>query len=240
MLVKSGCALVRQHERMPRHDLVRSEGTWKYNSVFWLVCAASWLLVVPVSRAGNPPGEPVREEFFRQAEHNGRDAAEAFSRCRRYVDGWLAHADPQSGLIPRNLSRDRDLWNGRDAAADNYPFMVLTCALTDRELFEGRMREMLRSEIRLTSRVGRLCDDFLFSKQGFAHATTNLDAIMFDNSEYVKDGLIPLNPVNADVTNYSRTDLGAFLSSPPMVAHAVDEYQCRARSFRRHSSTTDA
>jgi len=132
------------------------------------------------------------EELFHQADRNARHAAEAFYRCRRFVDGWLAHADPKSGLIPRNLGRDRDLWNGRDAAADNYPYMVLTCAFTDRALFEGRMTDMLRAETRLTSRVGRLCDDFLFSKQDFARATTNLDAIMFDNSEYVKDGLIPL------------------------------------------------
>jgi hypothetical protein len=155
----------------------------------------------PEMRAGwdrepSPPAQPVadpREEArFREAERHARQASEALYRCRRYVDGWLAQADPVSGLIPRNLGAQRDLWNGRDAAADNYPFMVLTCALTDRELFHGRMREMLRAETRLTSRVGRLCDDFVFSTQGFARAATNLDAIMFDNSEYVKDGLIPL------------------------------------------------
>ena len=132
------------------------------------------------------------ENLLRQAERNARQAAEAFYRCRRFVEGWLAHADPKSGLIPRNLTADRDLWNGRDAAADNYPFMVLTCAFTDRPLFEGRMLEMLRTEIRLTSRLDRLCDDFRFSTQGFARSNINLDAIMFDNSEYVKDGLIPL------------------------------------------------
>ena len=73
-------------------------------------------------------------------------AAEGLSRCRRYVDGWLRHADPASGLIPRNLDRDRDIWNAMDSAAANYPFMVLTAALTDRPLFEGRMLDMLRTE----------------------------------------------------------------------------------------------
>ncbi len=58
---------------------------------------------------------------FRQAEQNSRLAAEAFFRSRIYIDGWLAHADPQSGLIPRNM-KDR-YWKGRNAAADNYPFM---------------------------------------------------------------------------------------------------------------------
>lgn len=129
---------------------------------------------------------------FRIAERNARLAAEGFYRCRRYVDGWLAHADPESGLIPRNLREGRDLWNGRDAAADNYPFMVLTCAFTDRAMLEGRMRQMLETEIRLTSRLGRLGDHYAFSKRGFVHEAVDLDRLVFDNAEYVKDGLIPL------------------------------------------------
>ena len=55
--------------------------------------------------------------WFRHAERNGRQAAEAFYRCHRYVAGWLAHADPATGLIPRNFRESRDYWNGRDSAA---------------------------------------------------------------------------------------------------------------------------
>ena len=111
------------------------------------------------------PAAAADDTCFLQAEQNSRLAAEAFSRCRKYIDGWLAHADPQTGLIPRNLN-DR-YWNGRDAAADNYPFMVLTAAMTDRPLLEGRLLDMLRTETRLTCRVDRLPDDFLFSKQAW-------------------------------------------------------------------------
>ena len=122
------------------------------------------------------PREPAAEAFpagaegvkaaFRQAERNGRMASEALYRCRRYVDGWLARADPATGLIPRNL-RESDFWNGRDAAADNYPYMVLTAAMPDRGLLEGRMLEMLRTETRLTCRLGRLPDDYSFSRKGW-------------------------------------------------------------------------
>jgi hypothetical protein len=133
-----------------------------------------------------------RSALFRQADKNARLASEAFYRCRRYVDGWLAHADPASGLIPRNLNESRDYWNGRDSAADNYPFMVLTAAMTDRPLMHGRLLDMLRTETRLTSRVDRLPDDYSFSKKGWRRETLDLDAIMFDASEYVKDGLVPL------------------------------------------------
>ncbi|MBN2476521.1 MAG: hypothetical protein JXB62_18040 [Pirellulales bacterium] len=139
-----------------------------------------------------PLPEASEEAAFRLAEKHARQANEQFFRCRRFVDGWLHQADATTGLIPRNLSRDRDIWNAQDAAADNYPFMVLTAALTDRELFEGRMLEMLRTETKLTCRVGRLPDTWSFSKQAFASAQVNLGSIVFGGSEYVKDGLLPL------------------------------------------------
>ena len=104
----------------------------------------------------------------------------------------MAKADPQSGLIPENLDAGIDHWNGRNNAADNYPFMVLTAALTDRPLFDGRLMEMLRTEQRLTSRVDRLGDYYRFSTRSFEFPTIDMDRIIFDNSEYVKDGLMPL------------------------------------------------
>ncbi|MEX1048023.1 MAG: hypothetical protein WED15_00740 [Akkermansiaceae bacterium] len=125
---------------------------------------------------------------FIQAERNSHLAAEAFSRSRKYVDGWLAHADPQSGLIPRNL-KDR-YWNGRDTAADNYSFMVLTAAMTDKPLLEGRLTDMLRAESRLTRRVDNLPDNFLFSTQSWQRETIDRDAMIFDGAEYAKDGLL--------------------------------------------------
>ena len=133
-----------------------------------------------------------RAALFRQAEKNGRQANEALFRCRRYIDGWLAHADPITGLIPRNLGASRDFWNGRDSAADNYPFMVLTADLTDQPLFHGRMLDMLHTETRLTCRLDRLPDDYSFSKQGWRREKLDLDAIIFDGAEYVKDGLLPI------------------------------------------------
>ncbi|MBN2506325.1 MAG: hypothetical protein JXQ71_06490 [Verrucomicrobia bacterium] len=145
----------------------------------------------PAASAGETFGASALARF-REAERNARVANEAFYRCRRYVDGWLAHADPVTGLIPRNLTRSRDYWNGRDAAADNYPYMVLTASMTDRDLFEGRLRDMLGTEIRLTSRLGRLTDDYSFSKQGYRRETVDVDAIVFESAEYVKDGLIPI------------------------------------------------
>jgi len=146
----------------------------------------------PAPAPAKPCADAADEAAFCLAEKHGRLANEMLFRCRRFVDGWLKHADPNTGLIPRNLSGGRDIWNAKDSAADNYPFMVLTCALTDPAMFQGRMLEMLRTETKLTSRVGNLPDTWSFSKRGFADAAPRLDRLIFGGSEYVKDGLLPL------------------------------------------------
>ena len=132
------------------------------------------------------------EKDFARALENGKAASEGFERCRRFVNGWLRHADPGTGLIPRNINRNKDIWNAQDSAADNYPFMVLTAAITDREMFDGRMRDMLATETKLTSRIGAMPDTYSFSKQAFANQDVNLGSIIFGSSEYIKDGLLPL------------------------------------------------
>jgi hypothetical protein len=137
----------------------------------------------------------VLEQFepqFSKAGENAVCANEALHRCSRFVHGWLKHADPETGLIPRNLQRDSLLWNAQDAAADNYPFMVLTAALTERELFEGTMRDMLRMETTLTSRLGNLPDAYSFATDSFAEKEIDIHRLIFGGSEYVKDGLLPL------------------------------------------------
>ena len=94
---------------------------------------ASWDKAVAIP--DNDAQAPGVTEVLRQAEINARLANQGFFRSRKYIDGWLARADPETGLIPRNLKDSTDFWNGRDAAADNYPYMVLTASMTDRRSF---------------------------------------------------------------------------------------------------------
>lgn len=131
-------------------------------------------------------------DAFDQARANAERAQEAFQRCHRFVGGWLAHADPKSGLIPRNLAGEKDFWYPWDNAADNYPFMVLTCAITDRPMFEGRMLDILRAETKLTSKLDRIPAAWCFSKQDFVPELATPERLMFGGAEYVKDGLLPL------------------------------------------------
>ncbi len=152
--------------------------------------AASLLLAMgSVSAAAAPASDP-----FEQAGANGQLAQEGFSRCYRYLHAWLARAEPTTGLIPRNLT-DSPYWNGKDSAADNYPFMVLSAWFTDRAAYDGPLRRMLDAERRLTTRPGwlRLTDDYsLKAPIGLRDAQPNAERIIFNSAEYVKDGLLAL------------------------------------------------
>ncbi len=129
---------------------------------------------------------------LKKAQAHGVLVNEGLERCRRFVDDWLQQADSTTGLIPRNLDEGTDIWNAKDAAADNYPFMVLTAALTDEDLFKGSMLDMLHTETRLTSRIDHLPDTYSFSKKDFETSEPDLNSILFGSSEYIKDGLLPL------------------------------------------------
>ncbi len=148
-----------------------------------MVPAALWVAAAPA--------DPTA--FDRAAAH-GVLVQEGLNRCNRYLHAWLAVAEPTTGLIPRNLN-DSPYWNGKDSAADNYPFMVLSADFTERPLLAARLRPMLEAERRLTARPGwlRLTDDYnLKGTPGLRQAEPNAERIFFNSAEYVKDGLLAL------------------------------------------------
>jgi hypothetical protein len=129
---------------------------------------------------------------FRQAIENGKLVNQGFNRCIAYVNVWMKYADTTTGLIPRNINDSKDFWNAWDAAADNYPFMVLTSSILMPEFFKGKALDMLKTERRLTPRIGKLPDTYSFSKKGFRNETIDTNQMIFGAAEYMKDGLIPL------------------------------------------------
>jgi hypothetical protein len=133
---------------------------------------------------------PARDVWETAGKH-GEQTREVIRFCDRFVWGWLDHADVRSGLIPRNLRKDA-FWNAQDAAADNYPFMVLTAEVTGNRHLLSAMQEILSTEQRLTNRVENLPDDFLFATQAFRKESIDMDALIFGASEYAKDGLMPI------------------------------------------------
>ena len=144
-----------------------------------LACALSALAAAP------------QDESWARAEKNAAASQRAVRFCRRFAQGWLVHADPRSGLIPRNLTADA-YWNAKDAAADNYPFIVLTAHVLGDLHLEETVKAMLAAEKKLTSRLDSLPDDFLFATQAFRTEKPDLGAIVFGAAEYAKDGLLPV------------------------------------------------
>ena len=120
------------------------------------VLIASALAVV---LAGGPasgriqPAASTRAAFAR-AEANGRRVDELLSRARRVLHAWLRHADARTLLLPDHLPvfrKGAPLYTPHNSGADNYPYLVATAWFTDRATYKGRMREMLRNEIRFTN-----------------------------------------------------------------------------------------
>ncbi len=133
----------------------------------------------------------VRGDDWQLAKRNAAEAQRGIRFSKRVVYGWLDQADPKTGLIPRNLRRDW-YWNAKDAAADNFPFFLLTAHVTGIHHLMRTTLEMLETEQRLTNRLDRLPDDFLFDRQSFREGPYRLDDLIFGASEYAKDGLTPI------------------------------------------------
>ena len=134
----------------------------------------------------------VEDLHFSIAHENGVLANEGFKRCLQFTHAWLEYTDSASGLIPENLYNGIDTWNAHNSAADNYPFMVLTSYLLDKQLYNTTMHQILVSETALTSRIRSLPDAYSFSKEDFVRENIDTARIIFGTSEYIKDGIIPL------------------------------------------------
>lgn len=134
----------------------------------------------------------IDQETVNSALINGKMAREGFIRSLRFVNGWMAHTDSASGLIPSNFDKGKDIWEPHNSAADNWAFMVLTSYLLDKGMYEGKMLQMLNTERKLTSRVKSLPDTYSFSKRNFKTEVPDMNWVIFGTAEYMKDGIIPL------------------------------------------------
>jgi hypothetical protein len=137
--------------------------------------------------------ETIEAENWKLAEENGKQTQRIIKACNRHAQGWLSHADNQSGLLPRRVAAPReDFWNAKDCAADNFPFIVLTAEITDNYYLRLASQHVLDQEQKLCNRLGPLPDDFDFETQGFRTETIDLEYLVFCASEYCKDGLMPI------------------------------------------------
>ncbi len=101
-------------------------------------------------------------------------------------------ADPNAQL-PTDRRPRFGRWDGKplytphNSGADNYPFLIITSYLTDPALYRGRMREMLRNEVRYTDvDGGKIPGDLRLDTHQLGPAS------FFGAGEYCKDGMVPV------------------------------------------------
>jgi hypothetical protein len=156
---------------------------------FRLVRALVSLVMLSPVAARAQEARPT-EDAFREAAKNGARAEEVFRRTRRMMQAWLAYADERTLLLPDFLpgytrgQRPLDLYTPHNSGADNYPYLVATAFFTDRPTYEGRLREMLRNEIRYTAAPDGIPGE-LELKTGKLGPPS-----LFGAAEYAKDGLV--------------------------------------------------
>jgi hypothetical protein len=151
------------------------------------------LVVVPFvagARQSNAPkASPIaapRSAAIERARANGLQFEQAVAASRRVLHAWLKQADPRTLLLPDRLEGDRAKWiyTPHNSDADLYPYLVLTAHLTDPELVEGRLLEMLRNEVRYTSAKASVPGNLTFATGELGPPS------LFGAGEYAKDGLV--------------------------------------------------
>ena len=180
----------------------------------------------------------TQEEFDTQlvnkAVENAELSHESFQRSLDFTRAWLQKTDPETGLIPSNLGYKVDIWDPANAAADNYPFMVLTAYILDSELLHGDLLDILHKEKTLTSRVGVLPDVYSFSKKDFNEYPLNMGHVIFGASEYIKDGLVPLNELMGDSPWQNR-----MMEMLDELYTHIEDFSALEKYFKRSSSVEE-
>ena len=128
---------------------------------------------------------PVWAADWDTVSRRGVEADRAFTAAQKQLHGWLRHADPKTLLLPDRLGQT--VYTPHNSAADNYPYLILAAWFTDRGLFDGRMMDMLRNEIRFTNTKGsRIPGNYDFTTGVLGEPS------LFGAGEYAKDGLTPV------------------------------------------------
>jgi hypothetical protein len=166
-----------------------------------LLLCTSGLLGEPAMTSAD---ENAVEEAFRQASRNGFATERIFRETRDVMRAWLAQADRRTLLLPDTLPSFRadhpglGLYTPHNSGADLYPYLVATAFFTDRALYDGRMREMLRNEIRFTNAADGIPGNLKLREGELGPMS------LFGAAEYCKDGMIAVTELLGRTAWYDR------------------------------------
>ena len=147
------------------------------------------LLVIHVEGQRGPQATNIQAPAAAAVERARTHAVEferTIAATQRLLQAWLTHADPRTLLLPDRLDADRGTWvyTPHNSGADLYPYLVLTAQLTDPDVYEHRMLEMLRNEIGYTSAQASVPGNLTFATGALGPPS------LFGAGEYAKDGLV--------------------------------------------------
>ena len=145
---------------------------------------------------GRPHGQepPLPDEKqFEDARARGVTFDRSVAAMQRLLRAWLTHADARTLLLPDRIpggpgglpaGDGHRLYTPHNSGADLYPYLVLTAQLTDPEVYQGRMLEMLRNEVRYTTVEDTIPANLEMSTGALGPPS------LFGAGEYAKDGLL--------------------------------------------------
>ena len=148
-----------------------------------------------------------------QATRSAEIAGHSLSKVHRWLhEIALPRIDAETGLYIADGK-----WNYRDTAADCYPFLVWAAWATDRTALNGPVRSVLNAEQALCNRLDRI--PVPYDLNTGAQQELEWDDMVFQASEYVKDGLIAMveitgkdawfdrmRAIQDDLWNHARVD----------------------------------
>jgi hypothetical protein len=147
-------------------------------------CGVPFLLAVLVSTLAAPT-LGSQDEFSPARVHAGQ-FERAMAASRRVLHAWLKAADPKTLLLPDYLGVEpaKRVYTPHNSGADLYPYLILTAHLTDPDLVDGRLLEMLRNEVRYTTEGSSIPRNLNLTTGELGPPS------FFGAGEYAKDGLI--------------------------------------------------
>jgi len=114
-------------------------------------------------------------------QSSAQDTRPHLEHADAILDRWVARKDTRTSL----LAGSRDQWRIRTMAAQLYPALVLTAWFTNTDLLDGLLRETLKDETRLTSRLSVFPDDYHLNQGRFLRGSRNPQEILLNASAYV-------------------------------------------------------
>jgi hypothetical protein len=146
------------------------------------------------------------------------------------MKAWLKYADPRTSLLPDRLPELKPEDKSRrytphNSGADLYPYLILTAHLTDPALYRGTLLEMLRNEVRYTTRTDSVPANLDLNTGELGPMS------LFGAGEYAKDGLLAVTELLGRTPWFYRmVDMTADVMKNAPVASGLGTSRFRQRA----------